>query len=105
VAKSQDLLPAARVGSNPSRTDVTVGESLSVYLWKVGYLFPNTLYNVSGFSLPLTKTDHHDITEKLLSMAINLKKNKSTISCLNPQNTQTTIPIDMYIGDLNLKQT
>jgi hypothetical protein len=42
----------ARVGSNPARTDVTVWESLSVYLRKVGGLFPNALYNVSGFSLP-----------------------------------------------------
>jgi hypothetical protein len=38
-------------------------------LQKVGGLFPNTLYNVSGFSLPSIKTDRHHITEKLLSMA------------------------------------
>jgi hypothetical protein len=42
----------ALVGSNPAQTDVTVWESLSVYLRKVGGLFLNALYNVSGFSLP-----------------------------------------------------
>jgi hypothetical protein len=45
------LSPPARVGSNPDHTDVTVWESLSVYLRKVGGLSSNTLYNVSGFSL------------------------------------------------------
>jgi hypothetical protein len=30
-------------------------EGLSVYLWKVGGLSPNALYNVSGFSLPPIK--------------------------------------------------
>jgi hypothetical protein len=33
-------------------------------LRKVGGFFPNTLHNVSGFSLPPIKTDHHHITEK-----------------------------------------
>jgi hypothetical protein len=37
-------------------------------------LFPNTLYNASGFSPPLLKTDFHHITEKLLSMAKNDKQ-------------------------------
>jgi hypothetical protein len=46
-----------------------VWESLPVYLLKVSGLFPNTLYNVSGFSLPQIKTDRHHITEKLLSLA------------------------------------
>jgi hypothetical protein len=32
---------------------------------------PNTLQNVSGFSLPPIKTDCHNITEKLLIMAKN----------------------------------
>jgi hypothetical protein len=40
-------------------------------LRKVGGLFPNTLYSVSGFSLPPIKTDCHNITEKVLSMAKN----------------------------------
>jgi hypothetical protein len=55
-------------------TVVTVWESLSVYLWKVGGLFPNTLYNVSGFSLPHILTDSHQISEKLMSMAKNYKQ-------------------------------
>jgi hypothetical protein len=46
-----------------ANTDVTVWESMSVYLQKVDGLSPNTLYNVSGFSLPLIKTDCHDIVE------------------------------------------
>jgi cytosine/uracil/thiamine/allantoin permease len=33
----------------------------------------NTLYNVSGFSLPPIKTDRHHITEKLLSIVKNDK--------------------------------
>jgi hypothetical protein len=43
-------------------------------LLKVGGLFPNALYNVSGFSLPPIITDRHHITEKLLSMAKNSKQ-------------------------------
>jgi hypothetical protein len=53
---------------------------------KVGGLFPNTLYNAFGFSLPPVKTDRHHITEKLLSMAKNDKqtnKQKSTYSALS----------------------
>jgi hypothetical protein len=41
-------------------------------------LFPNTLYNVSGFSLPLIKTDRHHITEKLLSM-VKILNNQSVV--------------------------
>jgi hypothetical protein len=62
-------------------------------LRKVGGLSPNTLHNVSGFSLPPIKTDHHHITEKLLSMAINdkqtvadLEEGPRTISATNLQN-------------------
>ena len=58
----------------PRSYDATVWESLSVYLWKVGGLSPNTLYNVSGFSFPPIKTDRHHVTEKLLSMAKNYKQ-------------------------------
>jgi hypothetical protein len=48
-------------------------------LRKVGGLFPNASYNVSGFSLPPTITDRHHITEKMLSMAKNTKQtNKQT---------------------------
>jgi hypothetical protein len=60
----RDLSPPARIGSNPARTDVTVWESLQVYLRKVSGLFPNILYNVHGFSLPPIKTVRHHITEK-----------------------------------------
>jgi hypothetical protein len=67
-------LTPAHVGSNPVRTDVTVWESLSVYLRKVGGLFTSALYNVSGFSLPPIITDCHRIIEKLLSMAKNSKQ-------------------------------
>ena len=51
-----------------------INSGLSVYLRKVGGLSPNTLYNVSGFSLPPIKTDRHHITEKLFSMAKNYKQ-------------------------------
>jgi hypothetical protein len=42
---------------------------LSVYLRKVVGLSPYILYDVSGFSLPPIKSDHHHIIEKLLSIA------------------------------------
>jgi hypothetical protein len=38
-------------------------------LRKVGGLFSNTLYNLFEFSLPPIKTDRHNVTEKLSSMA------------------------------------
>jgi hypothetical protein len=75
VIKTRDLSLPARVDSNPARTDVTVWESLSVYLQKVGGPFPNALHNnVSGFSPPPIITDRRLITEKLLSMAKNSKQ-------------------------------
>jgi hypothetical protein len=69
VVIPRGLSPPAHVGSNSVRTDVTMWESLSVYLRKVSGLSPNTLYNVSRFSLPPIKIDRHHINEKLLSMA------------------------------------
>jgi hypothetical protein len=45
-------------------------------LAEVGVLSLNTLYNVSGFSLPPIKTDRHHMTEKMLSMAKNDKQTK-----------------------------
>jgi hypothetical protein len=48
--------------------------SVCLYLRKVGGLFPNELYNVTGFSLSPIKTDRLHITEKLLSMAKNSKR-------------------------------
>jgi hypothetical protein len=53
-------------------------ESLSVYLWKVCGVSRNTLYLVSGFSLPPIKIDRHHITEKLFSMAKNSKQINSS---------------------------
>jgi hypothetical protein len=58
---ADSLSPSSCVVSNPVHTDVTVWESLSIYFWKVDGLSLNALYNVSGFSLPPIKTDHHYI--------------------------------------------
>jgi hypothetical protein len=65
-------------------------ESLSVYLRKVGGLSPNTLYNVSGFSLPPIKTDRHHITERLLSMAKNDKQTNKKKTSLRWRSNQWT---------------
>jgi hypothetical protein len=70
------LSPTGSISWNPASTKLNVCERLSDYLWKVGGLFPNTLYNVSGFSRPSIKTGHHHINEKLLSMAKNSKQTK-----------------------------
>jgi hypothetical protein len=61
-------------------------------LQKVGGLFPNTLYNVSGFSLPPINTDRHHITEKLLSMAKN--SNQSINQSIN---MSAAVPITFYL--------
>jgi hypothetical protein len=50
---------------------------------KVNDLFPNALYNVSGFSLPPI-TDSHHITEKLLSMAKNSKQSINRTGYIYP---------------------
>jgi hypothetical protein len=42
------------------------------------------MYLVSGFSLPPIKTERHDITEKLFSVARNAKKNEQRNK--NPKN-------------------
>jgi hypothetical protein len=66
-------LTADRVAWNPARADRNVWEGLSVYLRKVGGLFPNTLCNVSGFSLPqIKKTDRQFVEygEKILNKVI-----------------------------------
>jgi hypothetical protein len=40
----------------------------------VGGFFPDTLYNVSGFSRLSIEADRHHITEKLLSIVKNSKQ-------------------------------
>jgi hypothetical protein len=43
------LRQPASNGSNPAQTDLSVLESMSVFMRKVGGLSLNTLYNASGF--------------------------------------------------------
>jgi hypothetical protein len=72
-----------------------------LHLWKVGGLFPSTLYNVPGFSLPPIKPDHHQITEKCLSMAKNSKQSINQSINQKPQKHENTSTLKSLSWKIN----
>jgi hypothetical protein len=95
------LSPPAPIGSNPDRTDVIVWESLSVYLRKVGCLFPNALYKVSGFSLPPITTRHH-ITENCCAWQ-KILINQSSFQSLTLSVSQGNISSPAAWGNISIR--